>query len=236
MELEVKCPINSINSNGRSYNPDAFKKALDEYKKNRKNAMFGALEHPATYNESPFNKLSAIAVKINDVDCCHNEQLTDEWLNAHIEILDTPDGQIANQLHTSGIPMTIKPSIMSNPETGELQITGFNIVIDREAAIKKQILDFIKHFQNEGTIKAFTEGCCYWFAKILCKRFEMDRYRTMLMYNNIDGHFAAKINGQLYDITGELNETANWEIWDEFKENEPVYSETVIRDCIKKLD
>ncbi len=233
MEIEVKCPINS---NGRTYNSDAFKKALDEYKKNRKNAMFGVLEHPTTYDELPFNNLSSIAVKINDIDCCNDEKLTDEWLNAHIEILDTPKGQIANKLHASGIPMTLKPSVMSNSETGELQIIGFNFVIDREAAIKKQILDFIKHFQNEGTIKTFTEGCCYWFAKILCERFEMDHYRTMLMYNNIDGHFATKINGRLYDITGELNETADWKIWDEFQENEPIYSKTVIRDCIKKLD
>ena len=39
---------------------------------------------------------------------------------------------------------------------------------------KEEILNFIKRFQNEGTIKAFTEGCCYWFAKILDDRFNFD--------------------------------------------------------------
>ena len=96
-----------------------------------------------------------------------------------------------------------------------------------------KVLAFIKRF--EGSEETFTSGCCYWFARILCERFDISLYKTTMMYNNIDGHFAAKINGRLYDITGELNETADWKTWDEFRENEPIYAQTVIRDCIKKL-
>lgn len=233
MQIEVKCPIQ--NSNGRFYNQDAFKKAFEEYKESSTNGIYGCLDHPQSFSEFPINKLSDIAVKINNIDFEENQKFTDEWLNAHIEILDTPKGQIAQQLHVNGIPMMIQPNIVSNPQTGEIQILGFDFVIDQEEATRKGILDFIKKFQNEGTIKIFTEGCCYWFARILCERFDISLYKTTMMYNNIDGHFAAKINGRLYDITGELNETADWKTWDEFRENEPIYAQTVIRDCIKKL-
>lgn len=90
----------------------------------------------------------------------------------------------------------------------------------------KQILDFIKHFnKNKGTIKTFTEGCCYWFAFILHTRF-----KGVIMYNDIDNHFACKIGNTIYDING-IN-TDSFVEWDNYRKTEPLNADRVIRDCI----
>lgn len=101
---------------------------------------------------------------------------------------------------------------------------------------KEEILDFIKNFQNEGTIKTFTEGCCYWFACILngWAFMSADNNECKIMYNQIDGHFACDINGDLYDVTGEIERTENWVPWVSWCLTEPVYRNVVIRDCILK--
>jgi len=104
---------------------------------------------------------------------------------------------------------------------------------------KETILDFISNFQNEGTIKTFTEGCCYWFALILLERFNMmeqtkEKNACRLMYNQVDGHFACRINGELYDITGEIEYNKNWEEWPDWFMRETSYREVVVRDCIYK--
>lgn len=101
---------------------------------------------------------------------------------------------------------------------------------------KEEILDFIKNFQNEGTVKTFTEGCCYWFACILTGWAFMsaDNNEYKIMYNQIDGHFACEINGNLFDVTGEIERTENWVPWVSWCLTEPVYRNVVIRDCILK--
>lgn len=101
---------------------------------------------------------------------------------------------------------------------------------------KEQILDFIGNFQNKGTVKTFTEGCCYWFACILNGWAFMaaDENTYKIMYNQIDGHFACDINGDLYDVTGQIDYTKNWEPWVLWCLREPVYRNVVIRDCILK--
>ena len=98
---------------------------------------------------------------------------------------------------------------------------------------KQNPLAFIKHFQNEGTIDVFMNGCCYWFAFILYTRF-LHNGATM-MNNEITGHFATMIDGRLYDIAGEIKEIdSNWTSFDEYCIKEPVYLQTIIRDCILK--
>lgn len=101
---------------------------------------------------------------------------------------------------------------------------------------RDDILDFIKNFQNEGTIKTFTEGCCFWFALILdewCKCLPV-RTQHRIMYNQVDGHFACEINCDLYDITGRLDYNDNWVPWADWYMSEPSYREVVVRDCILK--
>ena len=232
MEIEVKCPLKNNKDSQFNYNSEAFQKAFDEYKKNSKDGMFGGLEHPT--QESPFvHKLSDIAVKINDINI--DRKFEDSWLDAKIELLETPAGQTAQQMQISGVPMKLEPSIVSNPETGEMMIISFDFVPDWDAGLKKEILAFIQKFHNEGTIKTFTEGCCYWFAYILCERFRSYDVNTSLAYNQIKGHFAAIINGRFYDITGEIPSSYEWDTWESFKQKEPMYAQTVIRDCIKLL-
>lgn len=101
---------------------------------------------------------------------------------------------------------------------------------------KEKVLEFIRNFQNEGTIQTFTEGCCYWFAYILVERFKSEAVSANIWYNQILGHFATVIDGVLYDITGELELTFDWYIWEHWLEQEPVYGQVVIRDCILKTD
>lgn len=103
---------------------------------------------------------------------------------------------------------------------------------------KETILKFIKNFQNEGTVKTFTEGCCYWFAHTLYSwcEFHEEKPQHRMMYNQIDGHFACEINGELFDITGQIERTKEWEPWIDWCLKEPVYRETVVRDCILKTN
>ena len=101
---------------------------------------------------------------------------------------------------------------------------------------REEILDFIKNFQNEGTIKTFTEGCCYWFAMILDEWCKCNPIKSQhrIMYNQIDGHFSCEINGELFDITGKIDYNGNWVPWVDWYMSEPSYREVVVRDCILK--
>ena len=96
-----------------------------------------------------------------------------------------------------------------------------------------EVVDFIRGIRNDGTMHAFLEGYCYWFAHILYSRF-LPYVRTYIMYNQILGHFAASINGKLYDITGRIEDDGNWVEWEQWKKGEPCYSKVVERDCILK--
>lgn len=95
--------------------------------------------------------------------------------------------------------------------------------------MKDNVLAFIKHFQNEGTIKTFTEGCCYWFAHILKERFS-----GLIYYNPVENHFATKIDGSLYDITGELVDGRNWMMWRKYIAMDLLDAIRVIKDCVNK--
>lgn len=96
----------------------------------------------------------------------------------------------------------------------------------------KEVKDFIRHFQNDGTIKTFTEGCCYWFAHILVNRFPKAR----IAYNPVLNHFAARISSELYDITGNLSDDGYWYDWEEYKELDPLDTERVNQYCIIKSE
>lgn len=99
----------------------------------------------------------------------------------------------------------------------------------------QDIEQFISKFRTPETVKVFTEGCCYWFAHILYTRFTMTHKNPEIWYNEVDGHFATKINGRLYDITGEIKDVNNkWVKWDDYLVNEPSYSMVVVKGCILK--
>lgn len=83
------------------------------------------------------------------------------------------------------------------------------------------------HAGNETVNEVFTQGCCFWFADILCKRFPE---RSRLMYDQVANHFVAEIDGRLYDITGDVTDTYKVEPWDELEDD--LLRARIIRDCI----
>lgn len=89
------------------------------------------------------------------------------------------------------------------------------------------VLQFISQFRE--CKHTFLYGCCYWFAFILKERFNGQIY-----YNPIENHFATKINGDLYDVSGEIT-CDSFVLWDEYKKVDELEAARIERDCIKKL-
>lgn len=89
---------------------------------------------------------------------------------------------------------------------------------------------FIDHFHTvsaDQTIdRVFTEGCCYWFALILCTRFP----GAEMMYDLTSNHFVAKIKGHLYDITGDVSGKYSVIRWDDYGDN--IHRERIEKYCI----
>lgn len=82
------------------------------------------------------------------------------------------------------------------------------------------ILMFIGRFSTNGweirqeVIEAFTSGCCYWFAYILAARFGQ-QYGAEIVTDYVANHFATRIGGRVYDITGDVTDNGKWELWSE---------------------
>lgn len=98
----------------------------------------------------------------------------------------------------------------------------------------KEINNFIDRFTRSGfrteVVDCFSNGCCYWFAKILESRFYLDT--AVVMYDQVENHFGCMINGRVYDITGDVTDDYNWDIWDKiFHEDISLYHR-IVRDCI----
>ena len=96
----------------------------------------------------------------------------------------------------------------------------------------RTVLNFIHHFnkRHDETLsdveRCFTDGCCWWFAHILCERFNGE-----MVYDEIDGHFGCEISGRVYDITGDVTDTFRKTYWSVFVEREPNLSVRILRRC-----
>ena len=217
-----------INTNGRKYDMDEMAKAIEEFNKNGRHICW--LDKPA--NELSMS-LSDAAGRVQTV------WIEDDKVKGIVDLLDTPNGLAAQSLldNDCELKLGLRMLCTSNPETDEIHI---NRLVDvgikaapSEPVTESEILYFIKGMTNYGTRLVFLNGYCYWFAYILVERFK--RYaRCCLMYNQILGHFAASINGKIYDIDGVIDNTEGWEEWDAWRKNEPVYRKVVERDCILK--
>lgn len=117
---------------------------------------------------------------------------------------------------------------------------------------EKQILFFIKHFTDHGldVIDCFSNGNCYWFARILAQRFHGSVY-----YNPKENHFCARIGSDLYDITGKIRSSyfpnihdnviwfnltdgdkeVDWVPWKYYRYTDSSHSHRIRRDCIDLL-
>ena len=91
---------------------------------------------------------------------------------------------------------------------------------------KSLILDFIKQFRDLNSTECFNYGMCYWFAFILVHRFG-----GVIVYQPIDNHFAANIDGTFYDINGIIFDTTNWGPW---PTEDIALNMRIERDCIRK--
>lgn len=89
----------------------------------------------------------------------------------------------------------------------------------------EDIKHFISHFHKvsptDDVTEVFTLGCCYWFAYILCNRFE----NAKMMYDPIINHFVTQIGDRLYDITGDVTDkyrVVEWEHFDDELEKQRI--------------
>lgn len=105
----------------------------------------------------------------------------------------------------------------------------------------KTILGFIDRFTANGkrkeVIDTFSNGCCYWFANILHTRFLINN-RVAIAYDQVANHFGCMINGNVYDITGDVSKDYNWEYWREIVDKDATLTHRIVRDCIdmKEID
>lgn len=98
--------------------------------------------------------------------------------------------------------------------------------------VKEYILRFIYRFtqygKNSGVINSFTNGCCYWFARILSERFVSDE----IVYDQVANHFGCRIGNEVYDITGDVTDKYNWESWEVVAKEDNLRTSRIVRDCI----
>lgn len=94
----------------------------------------------------------------------------------------------------------------------------------------ERILGFISRFNSGDTSKVFTNGCCYWFAFMLCERFR--GLNPCMMYDITNNHFATKISGKVYDVTGDVTNDGQWQPWVSVMQEEPYLAGRIISDCI----
>ena len=94
----------------------------------------------------------------------------------------------------------------------------------------QEIIAFTERFSDYGVdvIDCFTTRNCYWFAVIL-----QNRFGGKIMYHPIYGHFVCKINGRLYDISGEPRLDDGWIDWEEYVIVDPIHRARIIKDCIE---
>lgn len=94
---------------------------------------------------------------------------------------------------------------------------------------ESNVMKFIGHFHDCGKDldTVFLNGCCFWFAEILCARFPS----AEMMYDPIRNHFAAKIGGKVFDISGDITEKSGDMIpWSEFDDESE--RRRIVRDCV----
>lgn len=94
------------------------------------------------------------------------------------------------------------------------------------------ILAFIDKFKElypTELEEIFSDGWCYYFAIMLKTRFAGRVY-----YLPKENHFVCKIGELFYDITGVVIPEEAFP-WDEYKYQDILHTQHIIRDCIMKL-
>ena len=105
------------------------------------------------------------------------------------------------------------------------------------AAEQIDVLMFIGRFsstmdgrgESVDMVEHFTMGLCWWFAYILKTRFEHE-YPCQIVVDYVSNHFACRINGSVYDITGRRADSGEWERWDDCADE--ALKKRITEDCI----
>ena len=88
-----------------------------------------------------------------------------------------------------------------------------------------EVLEFIqRRFTKDAD---WTNGNCYWFARILCERFPYLR----LYYEVIRGHFVAGTPSRYYDFGGINQDDEKPILFEEIERDDPIWAARILRDC-----
>ena len=121
------------NINGRTYDTAMLQQVVDTYNEHgdkmvhmddRDNLFAGELSHPS-------GTLSDVCGKVENISIDSSNQ----WLNAKIETIPTPDGQTVDKLITSGYCPHFAPRIVGEYKD-ELDDEG-HVILDESGRLKK---------------------------------------------------------------------------------------------------
>lgn len=104
--------------------------------------------------------------------------------------------------------------------------------------VKSEVDEFIEDFKqfdkNKEVTRTFSNGYCYWFAHILFYRFK--NYDPKIVYYEVGKHFAVKIYGHIFDITGDITlKNLFFEDWEEYQKNNPEEAKVIYNTMINKI-
>lgn len=89
------------------------------------------------------------------------------------------------------------------------------------------IENFIEQFRELDATNCFKNEMQYWFAKILQERFRNEQ--PILVCDMMEDAFGCEIDGQVYNITGNVTDQHDWEPWDEVVHLDATWSRRAYR-------
>ena len=95
--------------------------------------------------------------------------------------------------------------------------------------MEDKVVEFIRRRFPQDC--GWTSGNCFYFAVILKARFPGAR----IVYDVLDGHFLADVDGVLYDWTGPRGhpDACRYVAWDGFGEYDPARMSRIVDGCIQ---
>ena len=129
MKLEARImDFSKSNRNGRMYDTAMLQQAVDDYNKCGDKMVHmgdrGELSHPSSTLSDVCGKVENISIDVGN-----------QWLNAKIETIPTPDGQTVDKLITSGYCPHFAPRMLGEYKD-ELDDDG-HVVLDESGRPKK---------------------------------------------------------------------------------------------------
>ena len=129
MKLEARImDFSKSNRNGRTYDTAMLQQAVDAYNEHGDKMVHmgdrGELSHPSSTLSDVCGKVENISIDVGN-----------QWLNAKIETIPTPDGQAVDKLITSGYCPHFAPRMLGEYKD-ELDDEG-HVVLDENGRPKK---------------------------------------------------------------------------------------------------